>query len=205
MPKSTVLVVAVLVSVLAITGCSATPASSPIQSAKPEASIVVPNVVGKSFVEAFTRMRDASLDAVPAASAGAPDVTWIVTTQTPKAGSHVPSGSPVTLSIQPPPTPTPTPIASTTPDPVSMLTYSVTGNGSRASITYTKVDGSYGTTQVTDAHLPWSLTLPITGLSPHVLVAQAKDGSSISCSLSVDGEAPIVNTSTGSYAVVSCG
>lgn len=91
------------------------------------------------------------------------------------------------------------------------VTYDVTGNGTKATdVTYlTFNNGSSGTSQANDAVIPFHKVIPIESnslLSTSIfsLVAQASDGSSITCNITVDGKVISTNTSTGPYAVATC-
>jgi len=91
------------------------------------------------------------------------------------------------------------------------VTYDVTGNGTKATtVTYlTFNNGSSGTSQANGAAVPFHKVIPIKGnslfsTSIFSLVAQASDGTSITCKITVDGKVISTNTSTGSYAVATC-
>lgn len=95
-----------------------------------------------------------------------------------------------------------TPVGQTAP-----VTYEVTGSGSTASITYTS-DANFNQAQEQGAQLPWTkqVTLGDGFLSVASLTAQSggSDGE-ITCRITQDGEVISENTSSGMYAVVTCG
>lgn len=102
-----------------------------------------------------------------------------------------------------PVTPTPTSEAAIT------VTYAVTGNGSRAStVTFNDPSGSGASiAQDTQASLPWTKTYTLrqadlAGL--YTLSAQDDNGSSITCTITVDGKVIDTHTATGPYAIASC-
>lgn len=88
--------------------------------------------------------------------------------------------------------------------------YSITGNGQAADITYATFNGNgtSGEQQDSGAALPWSKTVTGKGdFSDFTLSAQGSingGGTSISCSITVDGKVKATQTSTGQYSVVSC-
>ena len=85
--------------------------------------------------------------------------------------------------------------------------YQVTGNGKTADVTYLNIngDGTSGEQQNSNAKLPFSTTVHGKGdFSEYTLTAQLQSGSSISCTITVDGKVKAQQTSTGQYAVVSC-
>ena len=91
------------------------------------------------------------------------------------------------------------------------VTYEVTGDGTSAgNVTYLTVnDGNSGSEQATGAALPFTKEIEIADAgvftaSVFSLVAQAGDGTTISCKITADGEVISEQTSTGQYAVVSC-
>ena len=92
-----------------------------------------------------------------------------------------------------------------------VVTYEVTGDGTKAgSITYLTFNGgSSSQQQEMDAAIPWTKEVAIDdpGLftsSIFSLVAQAGDGTTISCKITADGEVIQEATSTGQYSVVTC-
>ena len=85
------------------------------------------------------------------------------------------------------------------------VVYTVTGNGT-ADITYSTFDnGNSGTAQVTGATLPWTKTITSTGIFAGYDVSGSVDtGSSVTCSITVDGKNTAQQTSTGQYASADC-
>lgn len=85
------------------------------------------------------------------------------------------------------------------------VVYSVTGSGT-ADITYDSfTNGNSGSAQDNGAALPWSKTVNGSGIfNVYSLSAQAQTGTSISCTITVDGKQVANHTSTGQYAVVAC-
>lgn len=103
-----------------------------------------------------------------------------------------------TTTYAPPPTTTYTP-------PSTEWTYKVTGRNA-ASITYSSEDG--GTSQVTEADLPWSKKIDspsFAGMSFAYVSAQNSGGGTISCQI-IDPSGAVVaeNSSEGAYAIVTC-
>ena len=94
----------------------------------------------------------------------------------------------------------------TTPTTVPpIITLRVTGTGSRANSITFLINGQE--TQHTDVALPWSTAIPYDNQQILGVTAQTDDSSataSISCSITITGEKPITNTSTGPYSVVDC-
>jgi hypothetical protein len=90
------------------------------------------------------------------------------------------------------------------PPPPSGTTYAVTSDGGISSVTYSTA--GFNTAQ--DTAVPgntWTKTLPDAGIQVPSVIAQAGGGAtSISCSITVDGETVIKQTSHGAYAVVTC-
>lgn len=85
-----------------------------------------------------------------------------------------------------------------------LMEYRVTGNGSIAMVTWA-APGSFSISQDGNASLPWSMSFPRTSSSGGNFNAQILDGSSITCQIIHDGKVVREATSTGMYAVVSCG
>lgn len=91
-----------------------------------------------------------------------------------------------------------------TPETVS---YSVTGTG-KAIVSYDVQHGdSLSFAQTSSATLPWTKTITMTGaFGDYVLNAQLTGGTgtTISCSIQVNGKQVATNTSHGKFATVSC-
>ncbi|ARC55962.1 Putative membrane protein mmpS5 [Frondihabitans sp. 762G35] len=91
------------------------------------------------------------------------------------------------------------------------VTYEVTGDGTKAmNVTYLTFNGGGSSqAQATSAPLPFKKVIPIKSdqlfeSSIFSLVAQADDGTKISCKITVDGKVIQEQTSTGQYSVVTC-
>ena len=114
------------------------------------------------------------------------------------------NGAPSTVTT-PPPTapPTSAPAPTTQPTP-AVITLTITGTGTATSISI--LDGT-GETEHSDAPLPFTTTIPLSGTSLVGIDAQAGSGdpsTPISCEIDVPGQSPVTNTSTGAYALVDC-
>jgi hypothetical protein len=82
------------------------------------------------------------------------------------------------------------------------ITYRVTGDGTMASsITWT--DGS-SQSQAVDVPLPWTVSLPAGSLPGHIVLAQAGDGSTISCTIMQGRELMDATTGAGRGAIALC-
>ncbi|MCT1394671.1 MmpS family transport accessory protein [Microbacterium sp. p3-SID338] len=154
----------------------------------PVASIVrlswgvqLPNVVGMTDLAATSALTNAKVTAT-----GSKSSSQLVAVQDPAAGTIVEPGSTVTITLEPPST-----------------VYEVVSNGSRATITWVPPN-SYNISQAGDAPLPWRMSWP-TASGYRNFNAQSMDGTSITCNIYVNGQLLKTATSTGRYAVVSCG
>ncbi len=85
------------------------------------------------------------------------------------------------------------------------VVYSVTGNGT-ADITYDSfTNGNSGTSQVNGATIPWSKTQNGSGLfNLYSLSATVASGSSVTCTITVDGKQVSTHTSSGEFASADC-
>jgi hypothetical protein len=92
-----------------------------------------------------------------------------------------------------------TPVVAYEPPAPSIITYKVYG-AKRASVTYS-TEG-FGQEQNTSAKLPWSHD--VQEVDYPTLIAQNAGGGTITCEILRDGVSISKQTSTGSYAVVSC-
>ena len=179
---------------------------------EPVSSVPTPDVVGMTRSAARLVLQNRGFAAVDQNLPASEDDR--VVAQQPEASAQAPEGTVVSLrfaasTLTPTPTPTPTPTAAApvpAPPPVDTVQYSVWGNGSSASsVTYSIPNGAFSQSQVADAGIPWSVTLPITGsYNSFVMVVQAGDGNSISCAISINGRIVDQETSTGQYTVVTC-
>ncbi|WP_054600986.1 MmpS family transport accessory protein [Mycolicibacterium fortuitum] len=84
------------------------------------------------------------------------------------------------------------------------VTYSVTGSGNSAAITYSGRD--FNTAQETDVTLPWNKNVTIDGLGKTVslTVTNDSDGGTITCEISANGRTLARQTSSGPFATASC-
>jgi len=143
--------------------------------------VQVPNVVGMTGIAADSTLTSAKLKVT-----GSHMNSQKVATQDPAAGKVVNPGATITIALEPP-----------------SIVYEVVGNGSRASITWI-APGTYDISQATNEPLPWRMSFP-TSSGYRNFNAQLMNGNSITCNIYVNGQLLKTNTSTGPYAVVSCG
>jgi beta-lactam-binding protein with PASTA domain len=147
---------------------------------------VVPKFVGLHFDDLTTKLGETTF--VEVDNPSTPDGSWHVTKQVPAAGHQARAGSNVTVFWGPP-----------------TVVYTVTGNGSYASsITYST--GGTNQRQAANAHLPWSFSMPEDNgdFTYYAVLAQDGNGSSITCTITDDGQVVTRQTSTGAYAIASC-
>jgi hypothetical protein len=85
------------------------------------------------------------------------------------------------------------------------VSYSVTGDAP-ADITYdTYANGNSGIEQATGQTLPWTKTIVASGLfNIYNVSATAGTGTTVTCSITVDGKIRSQHTSTGQFANVIC-
>lgn len=86
------------------------------------------------------------------------------------------------------------------------VVYTVTGSGT-ADITYFAFDnGNTGSSQVSDAQLPWTKTVTGSGLfnSYSVIALVGADGETVTCTLTVDGKKVSSNTASGALSSADC-
>jgi hypothetical protein len=85
------------------------------------------------------------------------------------------------------------------------IVYSVTGDG-QADITYnTYTNGNSGTQQATGQNLPWKATITESGLfNLYSVGGTLTSGSSVTCSITVDGKVLSTHSSTGQFASADC-
>ena len=143
--------------------------------------VQVPDVVGMGDSAAAGALTDAGLK-----PRGTVSSTRKVASQTPAAGTVVTPESEVVVTLEEPST-----------------VYEVVGNGSRASITWI-APGSFDISQAANEPLPWRKSFPSSS-GYRNFNAQMMSGTSITCNIYVNGQLVKTNTSTGQYAVVSCG
>ncbi|MFI1399510.1 hypothetical protein [Streptomyces sp. NPDC020681] len=85
--------------------------------------------------------------------------------------------------------------------------YAVTGDAENPAISYTTWrDGSEVTNQESAATLPWRKELTTNGFlkGGSLVVTLGPDGGRVTCSVTVDDDAPITATATGPLATASC-
>lgn len=88
----------------------------------------------------------------------------------------------------------------------AVVVYEVSGAESAGNITYS-ADGSTGIAQENGVALPWSTEVQFAegALRVATLSAQNAGAGDITCRITVDGEVVAELTSSGEFAVVSCG
>ncbi|MER3386853.1 MAG: MmpS family transport accessory protein [Microcella pacifica] len=148
--------------------------------------VEVPNVAGLGLWEAESALEGAGFTVTLRPEDGASD--WTVQTQSPAGGAQARDGSAVTLTLREP-----------------RIVFSVSGNGTRALITWAVPGGSFSIGQENNASLPWSKSFPMTSGYKGNLSAQMLNGSSITCTITVNGRVTSQITSTGQYSIASCG
>jgi hypothetical protein len=87
------------------------------------------------------------------------------------------------------------------------VTYEVTGTSTDASITYsTWQNDSWGTAQEGNVALPWRKEVTSTGWAKggSLTVSTGMSGGSVTCTLTVEGQAPVTSTASGQFTHASC-
>jgi Mycobacterium membrane protein len=90
------------------------------------------------------------------------------------------------------------------------VVYEVTAEGAAtaSSVTWSSFSdkGNSGTSQAQNVAVPWTKTVDVTGdFSSFSLFAQlGSTGTSITCTIKVDGKQNVTNTSTGAFSTVTC-
>jgi hypothetical protein len=88
--------------------------------------------------------------------------------------------------------------------PVHTVVYSVTGDGT-ADVTFdTFVNGTSGTSRIRGTALPWKKTEDDSNLYLYSLGAKLTTGSTITCTITVDGTVVSTRTSSGPSASAEC-
>ena len=154
---------------------------------KIEWHVKLPNVVGTRGSEARSSLEAAKFGVEFAAGSSSETK---VTSQSPAAGTLVSPASTVTLTTSEP-----------------SVVFEVVGNGSRAMITWIG-PRSFSIAQDSSASLPWRKVFPGPAPSSYErgnYSAQMYNGNSITCNTYVNDELVETQTSTGQYAIVSCG
>ncbi|MGV8885343.1 MAG: PASTA domain-containing protein [Microbacteriaceae bacterium] len=147
----------------------------------------MPSLKGKNVDEVHEMLLSAGFST----SAISSNSTGIVISQKPKPGTSLPLGVQVTAEIR------------------HKLTYSVSSSAGRGSVTWIG-PGTFSIQQANGASLPWSKSW-YPQFSPDAydqgnFNAQMNAGGGwITCAITLDGRVIEKNTSTGPYAVVSCG
>ena len=153
--------------------------------------IAIPSIVGLTNAEAEAAIKEAGF--VPKLEIPNP-ADWRVYKQDPAGGGALLWGSTLTYAVSRPPS--------------GAIEFRVTGNGSSATVTWIP-PRSFSIQQATDASIPWSHTFDnystIDAYERGNFSAQMHDGDTISCQMIVDGKVVMDHTSTGAYAIVSCG
>lgn len=149
----------------------------------------IPNVVGLTYGNALSTLTTSCFIGVAPSST---ESNWKVTAQAVAPGTEDAAGTQVTLTVQAPPPP--------------VTVFTITGNGSQSSTITWTIPGTFDIEQATNVSLPWSKTFPdaIDGTHGNIS-AQDDDGTSISCTITVDGQVVDSQTATGEYAIVQCG
>lgn len=145
--------------------------------------VTVPDVDGLTWDEAADAIESVGLVAV--VSPQKPSWNWNLVDVDPMPGTVVDSGSRVTLTYEEP-----------------VVEYKVTGNGSRALITWI-APGASSIQQDTSASVPWVTEFSYS-TSYGTISAQALNGTEITCTITVDGRIVDQNTSKGAYTIVMC-
>jgi beta-lactam-binding protein with PASTA domain len=150
--------------------------------------VLVPDVIGMTIDEAERELEEAEFIVEYPSDV---DTSWKVTAQKPAPGKLAAHGSSVSVRAKQP-----------------QIVFSVTGNGSRALVTWV-VPGSFSIAQDGNAQLPWSISFPYHSFYDSYelgnVSAQLLNGSSITCTITVDGRVTKTVTSTGAYSIAMCG
>jgi serine/threonine-protein kinase len=148
--------------------------------------VEVPNVAGLGLSEAEALLEEAgfSVELRPENA----EYDWKVQTHSPAGGTQAREGSAVILTLSEP-----------------RIVFTVNGNGTRALITWSVPGGSFSIGQENNARLPWTISFPMTSGYKGNLSAQMLNGSSITCTITVNGRVTSQITSTGAYSIASCG
>ena len=146
----------------------------------------VPDLVGQTVSDVYSLLKTTDLSFRIDGTQGSNDA---ITSQDPAAGTVVSPGTKLSLVTKP-----------------YQVVFEITGNGSSALVTWIS-PGTFSISQDTSARLPWSKTFPgsFANYDRGNFSAQMNNGSSITCNMYVNGELIETNTSTGAYAIVSCG
>ncbi|CAN7294895.1 PASTA domain-containing protein [Microbacterium foliorum] len=143
--------------------------------------VQLPSVVGMTDLAANNTLSNAKLTVI-----GSKSSSQAVAAQDPAAGAVVKPGDTVTITLEPPST-----------------VYEVVSNGSRGTVTWAPPN-SFSISQAGDTPFPWRMSWP-TASGYGNFNAQIMDGNSVTCNIYVNGQLVKTATSTGRYAVVSCG
>ncbi|MFJ4225398.1 PASTA domain-containing protein [Microbacterium sp. NPDC089695] len=143
--------------------------------------VQLPSVVGMTDLAANNALSNAKLTVT-----GSKSSSQAVAAQDPAAGTVLKPGDTVTITLEPPST-----------------VYEVVSNGSRGTVTWAPPN-SFSISQAGDTPLPWRMSWP-TDSGYRNFNAQIMDGNSVTCNIYVNGQLVKTATSTGRYAVVSCG
>jgi hypothetical protein len=89
------------------------------------------------------------------------------------------------------------------------VVYSISGTGQASYVTYTTLqegNGQKGVAQITNAPLPWTKTITVSGLFTVFLLSGTvgANGGYISCNITEDGKLLSTNTASGAFATANC-
>lgn len=146
----------------------------------------VPDLVGQSVQSTYEMLKNSGLEfQIDGTQANGEPIT----SQNPIAGEIVPLGTKLMLATRP-----------------FDVRFEITGNGSSALVTWI-TPGTFSISQDTQAALPWTQIFPgsFSKYERGNFSAQMNNGTSITCNLYINGKLVDTNTSTGRYAIVSCG
>jgi hypothetical protein len=169
-----------------VTKATETPIQTPTPTPTPK--IASQSVIGMPMLNGYAALQAQGFQInVKSSDGSTPQDSWIIATQTPSPGSPLAAGSLITIVV-------------TTPPPV--ITYTITGNGTASSITWSNESGQ---TQASNVRLPWSVTVP-EGASYGIYIVLAQDGTgtSITCTISRGADVIATNTATGRYSIAQC-
>lgn len=152
--------------------------------------VSIPDIVAMSQTDARAALEGLGLTVVFAPTGS--ESSWSIAAQSPIGGTSVREGDTVTIALKEP-----------------TIIFEITGNGTRALITWAVPGGSFSIGQENNARLPWSMSFPYRSSYSSFefgnISAQMLNGSSITCTITVNGRVTKQITSTGSFAIAMCG
>ncbi|MCE5292482.1 MAG: MmpS family protein [Nocardiaceae bacterium] len=90
-------------------------------------------------------------------------------------------------------------------DKAMTVHYEITSDGTVDVTETAMVNGSIAQNQQQDVATPYSKDVEISGVGKNMnIMAQAKDGTEVGCTITVDGKEVANQKSSGQYAVVTC-